>query len=393
MPRRPKTIELPRSLQSTLAAGHPWVYRDHVPPGVDAPTGTWVEVHAGKFTGYALWDADSAVALRIFSQRSMPDSKWFETRVRDAWQLRAPLRDGSTDAYRWINGEGDGLPGVVVDLYGGYAVLATYSESLETVVQPVVDALRAVSDLAGICRRTQRSQKGDDRGLQCSWGRSPPSQLIVQEHGVRMRAGLHEGQKTGLFLDHRENRRYVGSLAAGRSLLNLFSYTGGFSLHAALGGATTVTSVDVAPATAAVARDNFALNGLDPENHEFVVADAFEYLERQRANRARFDIVVTDPPSFAHGRSQVEAAIKAYTRLGRLALGLVAPGGWYVAASCTAQVSPAAFQDALRDAARRAGRRLQMVHEAGQPLDHPVMAHHPEGRYLKLVAGRVLEPC
>jgi 23S rRNA (cytosine1962-C5)-methyltransferase len=391
MPRRLKTIELPRSLQSTLAAGHPWVYRDHVPPGVQASTGSWVEIRAGKFRGYALWDAASTVALRVFSQRSVPDAKWFRERVRQAWQLRSPLREGDTDAYRWINGEGDGLPGVVVDLYGGYAVLATYSESLEPVVQPVLDGLRGATDLMGICRRPQRGRKGADGGLQCLWGRSPPAGLVVQEHGVRMRAGLREGQKTGLFLDHRENRRYVASLAAGRSLLNLFSYTGGFSLHAALGGATRITSVDVAPPTAAVARDNFELNGLDPDSHEFVVADAFEYLEQERGARNRYDIVVTDPPSFAHGRGQVAAALKAYGRLGRLALGLVASGGWYVAASCTAQVSPAAFRDALQDSARRAGRHLQIVHEAGQPLDHPVMAHHPEGRYLKLIVGRVLD--
>jgi 23S rRNA (cytosine1962-C5)-methyltransferase len=278
-----------------------------------------------------------------------------------------------------------------VDLYGGYAVLVTYSESLQPAVEPVVDGLRGAADLVGICRRAQRGRKATDGGLQCLWGRTPPAGLVVQEHGVRMRAGLREGQKTGLFLDHRENRRYVASLATGRSLLNLFSYTGGFSLHAALGGATRITSVDVAPPTAAAARDNFELNGLDPDSHEFVVADAFEYLERERSARKRYDIVVTDPPSFAHGRGQVAAALKAYTRLGRLALGLVAPGGWYVAASCTAQVSPAAFRDALQESARRAGRQLQIVHEAGQPLDHPVMAHHPEGRYLKLIVGRVLD--
>jgi 23S rRNA (cytosine1962-C5)-methyltransferase len=392
MARRLKTIELPRSLQLPLAAGHPWVYRDHVPPDVNAKTGTWVEIRAGKFTGYALWDSASPVALRIFSQRSVPDAEWFEARVRQAWQLRAPLREGSTDAYRWINGEGDGLPGMVVDLYGGYAVLATYSESLDPVVEPVVNALRSVTDLVGVARRLQQGRKGERGGLQCLWGRSPPAGLVVQEHGVRMRAGLRDGQKTGLFLDQRENRRYVGALALGRSLLNLFSYTGGFSLHAALAGAARVTSVDVAPATAAVARDNFELNGLDPDSHEFVVADGFEYLERARQDRHRYDIVVTDPPSFAHGRNQVAAAVQAYTRLGRLALGVVAPGGWYVAASCTAQVSPAAFRDTLQDSARRAGRRLQIVHEAGQPLDHPVMAHHPEGRYLKLTVGRVLDP-
>ncbi len=389
MPSLP-TITLPHFLKPALAQGHPWVYRDHVPRDFAAPSGTWVQITAGGWSGYALWDATSPIALRVFSQRRAPDAGWVAARVQEAWALRAPIREGqATSAFRVLFGEGDNLPGVTVDLYGGYAVLATYADSVEAIVPWVVSALREVAPLQGIVRRVRGARDEETGKIELLWGRLPPRDLIVTEHGLRFRADLYEGQKTGLFLDHRENRRFVESMAAGKRVLNLFSYSGAFSLYAARGGASQITSVDVSPGAAADARENFALNGFEPELHEFVVADVFDFLEQQRVGKERFDLVICDPPSFARNKEQLPQAIKAYTRVNAMGLRVVETGGLYAAASCTTYVSPDALRDILADAARQAGRRFQLIHDAGHPLDHPIMAQHMEGRYLKFMVGRV----
>src|SRR5262245_52838792 len=268
-------LELPRFLEAALAAGHPWVYRDHVPRDFSAESGEIVRVRAGAFMAHAVWDSDSAIALRIYSTKSAPSASWVAERVRAAWELRESLRTQKTNAYRWIFGEGDGLPGITVDLYADYAVIATYAEGLDRIVGWLVDALRDTLELKGIVRR-------DERALEVIAGRTPPANLVVEEHGVRLLVDLRAGQKTGLFLDHRENRSFLAPHCAGRSVLNLFSYTGAFSIHAALAGATRVTSVDSAPGAIEAARENWRLNGLDAESHELVVEDVFAFLDRVR---------------------------------------------------------------------------------------------------------------
>lgn len=383
------SLALPDHLKKALSAGHPWVYRDHVPKGFQAPAGTFVKISCGNWSGYALWDPVSPIALRVFSEQRSPDAALVRERVRQAWELRQPLRHGSTSAYRLLFGEGDGLPGITVDLYGAYAVVLTYAGGLDVLLPWVVEALRAVAPLKGIVRRPRDLEAGASK-LELLWGALPPRELVVEEHGARFHAHLFEGQKSGLFLDHRENRHTVRGLARDKSVLNLFAYTGGFSVTAALGGATRVTSVDIAEPAMRSARDNFALNGFDPEAHEFVASDVFEYLERTNSQARRFDLVVCDPPSFAKTREHLPQALKAYTRVSAMALRVTAPFGLYAAASCTSQVSPEAFKEMLAEAARQAKRRLQIIHEAGQPLDHPVLAQHREGRYLKFVLARAL---
>ncbi len=387
MANRPLAIELEGFLQETLARGHPWVYRNHVPRGISARTGDWVEVRAGRLRLIGLWDETSPIAVRLLGTQQIPDAQWVEQRVLDAWHLRASLRDAGVTAYRWVFGEGDGLPGIVVDRYGDYAVVVPYAESVERLIPWVTEALRATSPLKGIVLR-DRSAAAETR-LSPLWGRLPPRRLVVEEHGIRFGVDLFAGQKTGLFLDHRANRRTVAEHAADRRVLNLFAYTGGFSLHAARGGAAQVTSVDVAAGAIATLRDNVALNGLDDSLHDGIVADVFDYLAGAARRGQRFDLVVSDPPSFARRREQLRQAQRAYVKLTAAGLRVVAPHGLYAAASCTSQVSPDAFREALAEGARRAGARLQIIHEAGQPCDHPVAAHHPEGRYLKFVLARV----
>ena len=383
------TLELPGQLKRGLQAGHPWVYRDHVPRGFQAPSGTWVKVRAGGYTGFALWDETSKIALRLFSERGAPDADWIRERVAAALSLRRSLLDDKTSAYRLLYGEGDGIPGLTVDVYGAFAVIVTYADSLEAVVPWVVRALVDLLKLHGVVRRA-RVPDGEAPRLEALHGRLPPRDLIIAEHGLRMHVDLFLGQKTGLFLDHRENRRFMGELCAGKRVLNLFSYTGAFSLYAARAGATSVTSVDISQPAARAARGNFELNGIDPEPHEFVAEDVFEFLERARQAGTKYDVVICDPPSFANSKDQQKNALRAYVSVNSAGLRVLEENGIYAGASCTSQVSPEAFRGVLAEAAVNAKRRFQIFHDAGHAADHPIFAGHPEGRYLKFVVGRAL---
>ena len=393
------------TLKPRLAAGHPWVYRNHVREGARLVSGQWVRLRCGGLTAYGLWDATSAIAVRVFSRHGPPDAAWVQERVWEAWEGRAALRDSEppTSAYRWIYGEGDGLPGLVVDRYGDYAVIQTYAESLRTLVPLVASALRVCDPgLRGATLRerpgaddpaTDRAESSEDAApsrLRTLWGEAPPAELVVQEHGLRFHADLYHGQKTGLFLDHRENRRTVEQLAGGRSVLNCFAYTGGFSLYALRGGAAEVISADIGKGLAEATAANLALNGMDARRHRFVTEDCFALLDGYAKAGRRFDMLILDPPSFARQKSNQHAALRAYARINSLAMRCLEPGGLLVSASCTSQVGPEQFRTMLGEAAGQAGVRLQIIHEAGQPADHPVPAGFPEGRYLKCVAARAL---
>lgn len=406
MPKLPE-IYLPTHLKERLAQGHPWVYRNHTPPGLRLPSGIWVRARCGGWSGYGLWDAARPIAIRIFSERRTPDARWVREQTQAAWELRAPLREAGCTAYRWLFGEGDGLPGLTVDRYGAFAVVQTYMDEAGELLEWLVAALRQVDpSLRGVALRRrpaddeidERPKANDeerdaasapDQRLALLWGADPPRDLTVREYGLAFYADLHGGQKTGLFLDQRENRRYVEGLSAGRSVLNCFAYTGGFSLYALRGGAREVVSADIGRGLAAAAEANIALNGLDAARHRFEVADCFDLLARYAEEQRRFDLVILDPPSFARSKQSRYAAQRAYTRINALALRCVAPGGLLATASCTSQIGPEAFKELIAAAGASAGRRVQIVHEAGQPLDHPVPAHFPEGRYLKFVVGRV----
>ena len=384
-------IELPAALGRSLGLGHPWVYRDHVPRGFEAPAGTWVEVRSGSFAAFALWDPDSPLALRIFSREAPPDAALVEARVHAALALREVTGvTGAASAYRWVHGEGDGLPGVVVDRYGAFASLSVDTPALEGVVPWVAEALSRAARLHGVVRRRRGADTADR--LELVTGRLPSRDLVVEEHGHRFVANLREGQKTGLFLDQRENRRHVAGLSAGRRVLNLFGYTGAFSVYAARGGAARVTTVDVAAGAVEAARENFRLNGLDADAHDFIATDAFEFLAAARPAGDTWELVIADPPSFARSRAHRDRAIATYARLHEACLAVTSPGGLYAASSCSTQVSVEAFRESLAQAARKLRRSIRIVHDAGHAADHPILPAHPEGRYLKFIVVRVEPP-
>ncbi|MCS6882606.1 MAG: class I SAM-dependent rRNA methyltransferase [Oscillochloridaceae bacterium] len=398
-------VSVDPALKGRLIAGHPWIYRNHVQESPRLASGQWVRVRCGSFVSYGLWDAHSAIAVRLFSRRGPPDAKWIAERVWEAWEGRAAIRETATTAYRWIYGEGDGLPGLVADRYGDYAVLQTYAESTRAIAPLVAAALRTCDPaLRGVGLRERQSaddapdaeeRNGGDAetpvALRVLWGEAPPPDLVVQEHGLYFYADLYRGQKTGLFLDHRENRRTVEGLVRGRSVLNCFAYTGGFSLYALRGQAANVTSVDLGKGLAEATAANLRLNRLDGARHEFITENCFALLDAYARAGRRFQAVILDPPSFARQKRSLHGALRAYVRINSLALRCLEPGGLLISASCTSQVGPEQFRALLADAGVQAHRQVQIVHEAGQPADHPVPAGFPEGRYLKFVVARALE--
>lgn len=388
------------TIRRSLAQGHPWIYRDQIVPLKGRPTpprfpsGAWVRVLSGSFEGVGLWDAEGAIAVRLFGTDDVPDEEWLAQRVRDAYRLRAPIREWppegrETTAYRWLFGESDGLPGLVVDLYDRWAAVEVYAQGLDALLEPLVAALRSVVPLEGIVLRRGGSREGDEAAPRAEtvWGRRPPGDLVIRENGLSFYVNLMHGQKTGFFLDHRDNRAAIEPWCRDAEVLNAFSYTGAFTLYALQGGAAHVTGVDIAPASAPETRRNVELNGMDPARCDNVVADCFDWLARAAKQGRTFDVVILDPPALARDKASRHAAARAYTRLNALALRCLRPGGVLATASCTSQVSPELFREALAAAAAQAGRRLLIVHEAGHALDHPIPAHFPEARYLKFVLG------
>jgi 23S rRNA (cytosine1962-C5)-methyltransferase len=370
------------------------VYRNNLPAAAgQLRSGEWVRLEAGRSVAFGLYDAEGAVGVRIFSRSGVPDGKWFDARVAAALRLRAELVQDDTTAYRLLNGENDGLPGLIADRYDRHVVLRVYAGSTRVLLEPVVRALARQltgrsapgAPLRGIALRS-------DTGLESLYGELPPPEVTVQENGLKFLANLYEGQKTGLFLDQRENRATIRRHASGRTVLNLFSYSGAFSVYALAGGAQHVTSVDIAEPALLDAERNVELNGFAAKQHEALAADVFKVADEFVASGRQFDLVICDPPSLARDKRGVATALRAYTRVNAAALALVRPGGLLATASCTARITPDEFHGVLRSAAQQAGVTVQTVNEAGHAVDHPVAAAFPEGRYLKFLLARVLEP-
>jgi len=301
-----------------------------------------------------------------------------------ACDLRAWLFEGrQTDAYRVVNGEGDRMPGLVVDRYASVAVARSDGAGLANRLPELTEALWPALQASGIRTLVHRTgARGQPPALDVLRGDPPPRTLQVEEHGVPFVVDLEHGQKTGAFLDQRENRRHVGGLSTGRRVLNLFSYSGGFSLHAALRGASRVTSVDVSASAHATAQESFRRAGVSPGAHAFVTADVRQFLDAARMKKETWDLVISDPPSFAPSEKALPRALASYRRLHRACVEVLAPGGILCAASCSSHVNAATFLGTLDDASldRRA---LALLELRGAGPDHPTTAAFPEGRYLK----------
>ena len=370
------------------ARGHPWIFRSDVTRAPKAPAGAVrVRDDRGRWLGTALWSPTSEISLRLVDSDAgaVLDTSWWEARIGRALARRSELLNETT-ACRLVHGEGDNIPSLVCDRYDRWLVVQLLSAGLEAFRDVIVDVLRTATQAEGILARNDvalRSREGLTRETVALFG-DVPKDIAVREHGVSYVAAPWTGQKTGAFLDQRENRRLMGSVARGRAL-DCFSYHGSFALHLAR-GAAHVTAIDSSADALARAAENARLNGL--ENVELVEDNAFDFLREAERAGERFDTVVLDPPAFAKTRATLEAAIRGYHEINLRAMRLLAPGGLLYTASCSYHLTKPLFLQMIEGAAEDSGRVLQLRSLLGQPLDHPEIATIPETGYLK---GALLE--
>ncbi|HEU4722654.1 MAG TPA: class I SAM-dependent rRNA methyltransferase [Gemmatimonadaceae bacterium] len=369
-------------------AGHPWIYRSDVLAAPDADAGAVrVMDQRGKPIGVALWSPRSEISLRLLDRNpdARIDDAWWHHALGDAIARRRAL-SGATTAYRLVHGEGDLIPSLVVDRYDRWLVIQLMSAGLERFRSEIVRALLDLASPDGILARNDvplRRKEGLDVAVELLHG-AVPDEIEVDEHGVRYLAAPWRGQKTGAFLDQRENRVLAGSVARGRAL-DCFSYHGSFALHLAR-RADHVVALDSSAHALTRAEENFRRNALT--NGEFVEANAFEFLKARERERARFDTIVLDPPAFAKTRAALPGALRGYKEINLRAMRLLSTGGMLFTASCSYHLTKPLFLEMLEQAAADSGRRLALRELRGQPSDHPEVLNIPETGYIK---GALLE--
>jgi 23S rRNA (cytosine1962-C5)-methyltransferase len=370
------------------AAGHPWIYRSDVVERPDAPAGV-VTVHdpRGAPLGVALWSPRSEISLRLIDRDAGAriDAEWWLDRIARAATRRSGL-DRVTNAYRVVHGEGDGLPSLIVDKYDRWLVIQCMSAGVDAFTPDIVAALERLFSPDGILARNDaalRSKEGLPRETVLLAG-DVPRDVEMVEYGVRYVAAPWTGQKTGAFLDQRDSRHRIGTLARGNAL-DCFSYHGSFALHLAQ-RAERVVALDASGAALERASENARRNGLS--NIEFVEADAFDFLRERQREGTHYDTIVLDPPAFAKNRPSLSAAIRGYKEINLRAMRLLSPGGVLYSASCSFHLTKPLFLEMLRDAAADSGRRVVLRDILGQPVDHPDVLTIPETGYLK---GAILE--
>jgi len=381
---------LTKPLRARIRAGHPWVYDRALAPGPGVAGDLVTLVDDEGPVAIALADPASPLRARVLDRdpEASIDAAWVRARTEAAAGRRArdPLLVGCTGR-RLVHGEADACPGLVVDLYVGTAVVVFDGGAAAAFWRPRLAEVVAGLERGGVdvAHVWVRGERGRDRSASSAFRGDPPAEIVIAEDEARFAVDVRAGQKTGFFLDQRENRRTIRRHAAGATVLNVFCYTGGFSLHASLGGARSVTSVDsAAPALAGLSR-NLELSGLPADGHELACSDAFELLARAAQRGRRWDLVIVDPPSFAPSEKARSAGLAAYRRLVAAALAVTEPGGRFALASCSSHVTEADLIEILA----AGGGDLRLRDVAGAGSDHPVLPTFPEGRYLKFLLSDV----
>lgn len=386
-------LTLKRGREKWLLEGHPWVFRAAVakePKG--QPNGDVVDVldWRGKFVGKGFYNAHSSIPIRMLTrdENEKIDEHWMANRIHQAASLRLRAFDETqTNAYRLIHSENDFLPGLVVDRYAEFLVVQIHSLGMDKWRDVIVEALIKEMTPKGIFERSDvgaRQGEGlDTLPVGVLAGETPPERVSFLENGLSFVCDVHTGQKTGFFLDQRDNRLDVASFCADAHVLNCFCYSGGFSVFAAQGGATQVESVDASEPALLLAKENLTLNGFDPNAHPCILENVFDHLKACKEAGRLFDVVVVDPPAFAKSVGALKRASRAYVRLNKMALEVLKPGGVLVSASCSSAVDYETFYGYLRMAGAEARRNLQVIKTHLGSVDHPKFVAFPEGRYLK----------
>lgn len=397
---------LKRGRQKSVVNRHPWIFSGAIERVAGQPEpGDIVDVVGGdgRFLARGYYNHHSQIRVRILTWDANEeiDAAFWRGRLERAIVGRAALAlEPATTAYRLVNGESDGLPGFVVDKYGDYLVIQCLTLGIDRRKEQFLALLADLLHPAGIVERSDvdvRAKEGLTEFKGLAWGEMPPPDLVVQENGIQFGVNLLGGHKTGLYLDQRANRTAVCQphFVADKEILNVFAYTGGFALYAAANGAGPIINVDSSIEALTQAEGNMALNGWpdggSPQrpSDEYIAGDAFEVLRYYRDEGRQFDMVILDPPKFAHSRRDVERATRGYKDLNWLALRLLRPGGLLATFSCSGRVSADLFQKVVFGAAVDAGREAQIIQYLGQSSDHPILLTFPESAYLKGLLCRV----
>lgn len=384
-----RTLRLKRGKEESLDRFHPWVFSGaltEMPDDIDEGSLVAIESHDGRHIGVGHFQIGS-IAVRMLSFDNEPiDAAFYRRRLTEAYRLRQTLglRREDNDAFRLVHGEGDFLPGLVVDIYGPTAVVQAHSPGMHFARDIIARELVALPD-AGIDNVYYKSETT----LPYKARLDPQNDYIIggyqtdiaTENDLRFHVDWLRGQKTGFFVDQRDNRALLERYSAGRNVLNMFCYTGGFSVYAMRGGARGVTSVDSSAKAVSLTEANISLNFPGDTRHKAVAEDAFKFLDN--ISEGEYDLIILDPPAFAKHRSALRNALRGYQRLNARAFERIAPGGVLFTFSCSQAVSKEQFRLAVFSAAAQTGRKVRILHQLTQPADHPVNIYHPEGEYLK----------
>ena len=399
-----KVIKIKQGREKSLFYRHPWVFSGAIDPvslkgGPEDSEIVDLRDLGGNFLGRGYYNSRSNIAVRIltFDEDDVIDVEFFEIRIMGAYEKRRRLIEGvgkETDAYRVVFAEGDNLPGLIVDKYGDNLVVQFHTLGMDRLKEMVVEALVNVFKPACIYERSDvpaRRQDGlEDLPTGVLYGKLEgiaeggfASLVGVKENGLKFLVDIAGGQKTGFFLDQRENRKAVMQYVKGKTVLNLFCYSGGFSAYALAAGASHVTGVDISREASELSDINLRLNDFSSSLFENVTADVFKYLEKALSEGLKFDVVIVDPPAFVKSQKNIDQALKAYSRLNEMALRVLADNGVLVTSSCSYYVTPQLFKGSLFQAVLHAKKDLSIIETKSQPADHPVRLYFPEGEYLK----------
>ena len=392
-------VRLKKKRERTLLHRHPWVFSgavDSVDGEVSAGDVVTVVGTDGTFLGRGYYNERSSIRVRVleWNENREVDESWWRERITDAIERRSPLvAVERTNAYRLVHAEADGLPGLVVDRYGDYLAVQFLTAGVERVRDVVINVLNESLRPAAIFDRSDdktREKEGLKPATGLITGTVPDGPVGITENGLKFLVDFNTGQKTGFYLDQRDNRVVAAGYAADRRVLDAFCYTGAFSVYAARAGADTLTLVESSATAVELARKNLELNDAGGEDAELIRGDVFEVLRAFRDDGRRYDMIVLDPPKFARTRVQAEQALRGYKDINMTAMNILEPGGILATFSCSGGVDAVAFTRAVSWAGLDAGRDVQILQKLGQPLDHPVLATFPESEYLKGLVCRVL---
>ena len=386
------SIILKKSVDSFIKRKHPWIFSGALEKVDGNPSkGETVQILTSekKLVGLGSFSPSSQIRVRVwtFNPEEKIDEAFFRGKIDQAKSLREKILNVSTtNAYRIINSESDGLPGLIIDRYGEYIVCQFLSSGVEFFKEVITDILNDMFKPKGIYERSNvdvREKEGLKSAIGSLRGTEPEDLVEILENGFKFLVDIKEGHKTGFYLDQRDNRKLVSAFAKEKTVLNCFSYTGGFSVYALAFGAEKVTQVESSASALDLSLRNFELNNLNPSSVENINDDVFTVLRKFRDERKTFDLIILDPPKFADSASQIQKASRGYKDINLLAIKLLNPGGILFTFSCSGHVSQELFQKIVSDAALDSGRQVKIIKWLTQSSDHPVLTNFPEGFYLK----------